>query len=230
MQSDDRIVALESQVRNLKKQLYLFCGLFVIGGVFAVAGLNTTTAQNVKGVPFVVRSRAFEVVDKTGRKLVSIGANGLAGHGHIIIANQQGKMIVSLTADTKGAGMVKTRSKKGQELVVLTASSDGHGLIETSSNKDKRAVTITASISGDGLSKNDVVEWLHQRALIPLERYTHDTLMERMQRITDGPIPMVRTLDDLVIIVLGGPGKHSSWIPTFGGNTKSVTKEIIWSG
>jgi len=47
---------------------------------------------------------------------------------------------------------------------------------------------------------------------------------------TDGPIPMIRTLDDLVVIVLGGPGKHSSWIPTFGGNTKSVTKEIIWSG
>jgi len=55
-------------------------------------------------------------------------------------------------------------------------------------------------------------------------------LMDRMQRIPDGPIPMIRTLDDLVVIVLGGPGKHSSWIPTFGGNTKSVTKEIIWSG
>ena len=51
-----------------------------------------------------------------------------------------------------------------------------------------------------------------------------------MQRIPDGPIPMVRTLDDLVIIVLGGPGKHSSWIPTFGGNTKSVTKAIVWNG
>ena len=86
-----------------------------------------------------------------------------------------------------------------------------------------------ATISGDGLSKKDVVKWLHQRAQIPLERYTHDTLMERMQHIPDGPIPMIRTLDDLVVIVLGGPGKHSSWIPTFGGNTKSVTKEIIWS-
>ena len=87
-----------------------------------------------------------------------------------------------------------------------------------------------ASISSDGLSKADVVERLHQRALIPLERYTHETLMERMLRIPDGPIPMIRTLDDLVIIVLGGPGKHSSWIPTFGGNTKSVTKEIVWNG
>ncbi len=84
-----------------------------------------------------------------------------------------------------------------------------------------------ATISADGFSKRDIVEWLHQRAQIPLERYTHDTLMERMQHIPDGPIPMIRTLDDLVIIVLGGPGKHSSWIPNFGGNTKSVTKEII---
>jgi hypothetical protein len=33
--------------------------------------------------------------------------------------------------------------------------------------------------------------------------------------------------DDLLIMVLGGPGKHSSWVPTFGGTTRSVTREII---
>jgi hypothetical protein len=83
-----------------------------------------------------------------------------------------------------------------------------------------------ATISGDGLSKADVVGWLMGRALIPLERYTEDTLVERFQRVPDGPVPMVRGADDLAIIVLGGPGKHSCWVPTFGGATRSVTKQI----
>ncbi len=82
------------------------------------------------------------------------------------------------------------------------------------------------TISGDGFGKQDVVEWLQRRALVPLERYTEDTLLERFGGIPEGPIPMVRGKDDLTIIVTGGPGKHSCWIPTFGGTTHSVTRVI----
>ena len=84
-----------------------------------------------------------------------------------------------------------------------------------------------ATIAKDGLSKSDVVAWLSRRALIPLDRYTHDTLVERFESIPSGPVPMVRNPEDLTIIVLGGPGKHSSWVPTFGGTTHSVTREIL---
>ena len=83
-----------------------------------------------------------------------------------------------------------------------------------------------ATIAKDGFTKQDIREWLGQHALVPLERYTHDTLLERFGRVPDGPVPMVRTPEDLAIIVLGGPGKHSSWVPTFGGTTRSVTREI----
>ena len=83
-----------------------------------------------------------------------------------------------------------------------------------------------STIARDGWSKQDVKEWLSQRALVPLERYTHETLMERFGRIPDGPVPIAPTPDDLAVIVLGGPGKHSSWVPTFGGTTRSVTREI----
>lgn len=83
-----------------------------------------------------------------------------------------------------------------------------------------------ATIAGDGFGKADIREWLNQRARIPLERYTRDTLLERFGRIPDGPVPLVNAPEDLAIIVLGGPGKHSSWVPTFGGATRSVTREI----
>ena len=83
-----------------------------------------------------------------------------------------------------------------------------------------------ATIAKDGLGRREVAEWLQRRALIPLERYTEDTMLERFGRIPDGPVPMINAPEDLTIIVLGGPGKHSSWVPTFGGTTRSVTREV----
>ena len=83
-----------------------------------------------------------------------------------------------------------------------------------------------ATIAGDDFSKDDIREWLNRHARIPLERYTQDTMLERFGHIPDGPVPMVATPEDLAIIVLGGPGKHSSWVPTFGGATRSVTRAI----
>ena len=85
-----------------------------------------------------------------------------------------------------------------------------------------------ATIGNDGFSKGDIVAWLQQRARIPLERYTPDTLLERFREIPGGPVPIIPTVEDLAVIVLGGPGKHSSWVPTFGGSTRSVTREIKW--
>lgn len=83
-----------------------------------------------------------------------------------------------------------------------------------------------ATIAKDGLGRREVAEWLQRRALIPLERYTEDTMRERFGRIPDAPVPMVNDPEDLTIIVLGGPGKHSSWVPTFGGTTRSVTRGV----
>ena len=82
------------------------------------------------------------------------------------------------------------------------------------------------TISIDGFDKLAISQWLSKHARVPLERYTHDTLMERFGRIPDGPVPMVSSSDDLIIMVLGGPGKHTSWVPTFGGSTSAVTRSI----
>ena len=77
-----------------------------------------------------------------------------------------------------------------------------------------------ATMVADGFTKADIRDWLHHHARVPLERYTEATMLERFGQIPDGPVPMVATPEDLAIIVLGGPGKHSSWVPTFGGATQ----------
>jgi hypothetical protein len=42
----------------------------------------------------------------------------------------------------------------------------------------------------------------------------------------ENAIPLVMRPEDFVIIVAGGPGRHSCWMPTFGRTTLSVTKAI----
>jgi len=83
-----------------------------------------------------------------------------------------------------------------------------------------------ATMAADGFTKDDIRDWLNRHARVPLERYTEATMLERFGQIPDGPVPMVGSREDLAIIVLGGPGKHSSWVPTFGGATRSVTRKI----
>ena len=39
-------------------------------------------------------------------------------------------------------------------------------------------------------------------------------------------LPIVRSPEDISIIVVGGAGKHSSWQPTFGDGTRPVRRII----
>lgn len=82
------------------------------------------------------------------------------------------------------------------------------------------------TIADDGFDKKRLREWLQERATIPLERYPKSTARDRFKDTAREVVSMVPTTEDLAVIVLGGPGKHSSWVPTFGGATRSVTREI----
>jgi hypothetical protein len=39
-------------------------------------------------------------------------------------------------------------------------------------------------------------------------------------------VPIIKTPADLLIIVVGGFGRHSCWLPTFGDTTRAVTRAI----
>jgi hypothetical protein len=39
-------------------------------------------------------------------------------------------------------------------------------------------------------------------------------------------LPIIRASKDLIIIVVGGFGRHSCWLPTFGASTRAVTRLI----
>jgi hypothetical protein len=84
------------------------------------------------------------------------------------------------------------------------------------------------------MSKADVRKWLFEHATMPLSRFSKDTIERRFRRKLaaqyadaplDAPVRMFAKPEDLVIIVTGGAGKHSQYVPTFG-NTRAATRVL----
>lgn len=85
-----------------------------------------------------------------------------------------------------------------------------------------------------GRAKADAKRFLQEHATLALNRFSRENI-ERRLRVTykeryanappDAPVHTVQRAEDLIIAVIGGAGKHSAYIPTFGA-TKSVTRAL----
>ncbi len=84
-----------------------------------------------------------------------------------------------------------------------------------------------ATVAAGGYSKADVKEWLCEHATVPVDRFSRENIERRFQIDHPGEdhIHMVATPDDLIVVVVGGAGKHTAWIPTFG-NSRAVTRAL----
>ncbi|HEX7215352.1 MAG TPA: hypothetical protein VF578_14160 [Methylomirabilota bacterium] len=90
-----------------------------------------------------------------------------------------------------------------------------------------------ATVAEGGWSKDDFKRALWERAQVPLSRFDPSNI-ERFAVIhpagfKDRPpetrAPIARQWSDIMIVVAGGAGKHSVFVPTFGA-TRSVTRRI----
>ena len=89
------------------------------------------------------------------------------------------------------------------------------------------------TIAASGWSKAQFKGAFWERAQVPLGAFSAANLARFAvidpDRFRDAPpdrrAVLARTADDVMVIVAGGPGKHSSFVPTFGA-TRSVTVKI----
>ncbi len=91
-----------------------------------------------------------------------------------------------------------------------------------------------ATVASGGMTKSDVKKWLFDHATIPLSKFSKEGIERRFRRKLaeqfanaplDTPVHMCAKPDDLIVIVTGGAGKHSQYVPTFG-NTRAVTRAL----
>jgi hypothetical protein len=90
------------------------------------------------------------------------------------------------------------------------------------------------TVADGGFSKADARRFLHSHAHLPLGRFSKENI-ERRLRVTwkdkyanaamDAPVHMVQRPEDILIAVIGGAGKHSAVIQTFGA-TRAVTRAL----
>ncbi len=88
-----------------------------------------------------------------------------------------------------------------------------------------------ATIARDGYGKRAIKEFIFEHARFPLARLGDEYQRQQITRhgVVDDPatmLPIVESPDAITIIVVGGAGKHSSWQPTFGRQTRPVTRLI----
>jgi len=91
-----------------------------------------------------------------------------------------------------------------------------------------------AAVAAGGYSKAEAKRFLWEHAWLPLGRFSEENI-ERRMRIKfparlgnaglDARVPVAQQPEDFVFIVVGGAGKHSAFIPTFG-VTRSVTRAL----
>jgi hypothetical protein len=90
------------------------------------------------------------------------------------------------------------------------------------------------TVAQDGYSKMDVKKFLQSHGQLPLGKFSKENIERRLRvkiadRLANAPldalVPMVQRAEDLIVIVIGGAGKHSAYIHTFGA-TQSVTRAL----
>ena len=156
-----RIVALESQLRTLKRLFYGTACLLLAG--VAVA------ATNMQGIPDVIQAKKFEVVNKNGKPVAQLGADedgGIArvfgnnreevvvlsaskSGGVLNIKSKAGSQMASITSSPEGA-ILSTHNGQGKVLVLMGGNDRGSGAIQTRNNKGNTLVSLGTNTGGGG--------------------------------------------------------------------------------
>ena len=93
-----------------------------------------------------------------------------------------------------------------------------------------------ATVAAEGWSREDIQNYVFENARYPLTELS-DELFQVIQEHTeqgvpvplferDAMAPIAGNPESIHVIVAGGPGKHSAWLPTFGNMTRPVTMPV----
>jgi hypothetical protein len=136
----------------------------------------------------------------------------------VTVVAAEGPHNVNDHESTSAEGILKTIAGT----VAITGSNNAH-------HESRPVIALcpehAATIAGSGFSKSDVKKYLHENARIPLSKFSTENVDRRLRKkfperygnaSLDTLVPMAKQPEDYIVIVVGGAGKHSAFIPTFG--------------
>jgi hypothetical protein len=85
-------------------------------------------------------------------------------------------------------------------------------------------------LARDDVTKEDIRAFVFTHARVPRETWEQGGMSGRGLAddlfAGEAGVPPLRTPEHLMLLVVGGPGRHSCWLPTFGAMTRSVTRAM----
>lgn len=82
------------------------------------------------------------------------------------------------------------------------------------------------TIAADGWNKEDIKNYFHKNALVPSRLADRGGRKLDEKWLKEGNVPITRNPEDVVLVVAGGPGRHTMISHGFGTSSESVTELI----
>jgi hypothetical protein len=149
------------------------------------------------------------------------------GSTTVTVVAAEGPHNVNDHESTSAEGILKTIAGT----VAITGSNNAH-------HEARPVIALcpehAATIASSGFSKAQVKEYLYEHAQIPLSKFSNENVERRLRKkfperyansSLDALVPMAKQPEDYIVIVVGGAGKHSAFIPTFGSH-RPVTRAL----
>ncbi len=92
-----------------------------------------------------------------------------------------------------------------------------------------------ATIAAEGYSKDDVKQAIYEQAYVPMSRFSKENIERRLWRFhaqrylncsLDTKVGILQKPEDVIVVVAGGEGKHSMYLPTTG-SSRAITRPIV---
>ncbi|MCC6707274.1 MAG: hypothetical protein IT492_06905 [Gammaproteobacteria bacterium] len=85
-----------------------------------------------------------------------------------------------------------------------------------------------AILAADGYSKDDIRRYVFDEVRLPRALWQRGGMAGMFPDLfpDEDMKPIIKCAEDLLVVVVGGFGRHSCWLPTFGDTTRAVTRLI----
>jgi hypothetical protein len=154
---------------------------------------------------------------------------GLApGESAVSVFGVTGSIEVRDSSSQTGEGVMKTMAHSMTSAAFVTASNGGDG--------GQALVILTPEhaqlIAAGGYSKADAKAWIWNEARMTLDQFSPECAanVEEWQRASghweDGVVRVTARPEDIWILVAGGAGSKSVFVPMWGGSTRAITRPV----
>jgi hypothetical protein len=143
----------------------------------------------------------------------------------VTVVGIAGTIEVNDSDSSDAAGLAQTFSQS----MLIAGVSGGAGLLGGGEPLCLLPPEWASIFHRDGMSKQQAKQAIWEQAMLPVEKLAPSLRKHRMAAASDPSAHVIRVAekaDDLMIVVAGGVGRKAAYLPTWGGTTKAISREI----